>query len=178
MSKELIERMRSHADAFMGGVGGLRYTLLEAADALEAKAAPAGEREAAIEAAYAAVRDGGWDSVKDMGIQMFQAGAAYQRQVHAEHEGPDYGDGPEFEGWAERSGQQPQSAEAFQKVSVLKDCNVRYSITTAPQPSAGVVMPERKRLPDLMFAEFHESRGWNACLDEFARLNGKEVGRG
>lgn len=40
MSKELIERMRSHADAFMGGVGGLRYTLLEAADALEAKAAP------------------------------------------------------------------------------------------------------------------------------------------
>ena len=41
----------------------------------------------------------------------------------------------------------------------------------APQPSAGVVMPERKQLPDLMFAEFHESRGWNACLDEFARLN-------
>lgn len=41
-----------------------------------------------------------------------------------------------------------------------------------------VVMPERKQLPDLMFAEFHESRGWNACLDEFARLNGKEVGRG
>jgi hypothetical protein len=36
-------------------------------------------------------------------------------------------------------------------------------------------MPERKQLPDLMLAEFHESRGWNACLDEFARLNGKEV---
>jgi len=42
---------------------------------------------------------------------------------------------------------------------------------TTPQPSAGVVMPERKQLPDLWFAEFHESRGWNACLDEFARLN-------
>ena len=43
-------------------------------------AAPVGEREAAIEAAYAAVADGGWTSVKDMGIQIFQAGAAYQRQ--------------------------------------------------------------------------------------------------
>ena len=149
------------------------------------KAAPVGEREAAIEAAYAAVRDGGWDSVKDMGIQMFQAGAAYQRQVHAEHEGPDYGDGPEFEGWAERSGQQPQSAEAFQKVSVLKDCNVRYSITTAPQPSAGVVIPERvdpesinKILTALQLNgwvnTWHAAQIWNACLDEFARLNGKE----
>ena len=33
-----------------------------------------------------------------------------------DHEGPDYGDGPEFEGWAERSGQQahvPDGAESF-----------------------------------------------------------------
>ena len=42
--------------------------------------------------------------------------AAYQRQVHAEHEGPDYGDGPEFEGWAERSAQQPQDVSAMAKV--------------------------------------------------------------
>lgn len=142
--------------------------------ALEAKAAPVGEREAAIEAAYAAVADRGWTSVKDMGIQMFQAGAAYQRAKQPQSE---YGDayqgsredlaiwkrraleaesrireqdqiienlgnalnaenGPTFMG--EPVIQQPQSAEAvaFQKPSVLKDCNVRYSISTTPQPSA------------------------------------------
>ena len=38
--------------------------------------------------------------------------------------------------------------------------------------SAPVVMPERKKLPELMMATYHESHGWNACLDEFARLNG------
>ena len=37
------------------------------------------EERAAIEAAYASVADGGWDSVKHLGIQMFQAGAAWQR---------------------------------------------------------------------------------------------------
>lgn len=34
------------------------------------------------------------------------------------------------------------------------------------------VMPERKDLPDLMMASWHEAKGWNACLDEFTRLNG------
>lgn len=37
--------------------------------------------------------------------------------------------------------------------------------------SAPVVMPERKKLPELMMATYHEYRGWNACLDEFERLN-------
>ena len=37
--------------------------------------------------------------------------------------------------------------------------------------SAPVVMPERKELPELMMATYHEYRGWNACLDEFERLN-------
>lgn len=37
------------------------------------------EERAAIEAAYAGVAEGGWDSVKDMGIKMFQAGASWQR---------------------------------------------------------------------------------------------------
>ena len=35
----------------------------------------------------------------------------------------------------------------------------------------GVVMPERKEFPELMMAEYHEVRGWNACLNEVARLN-------
>ena len=37
------------------------------------------EERAAIEAAYASVAEGGWDSVKDMGVEMFKAGAAWQR---------------------------------------------------------------------------------------------------
>ena len=37
-----------------------------------------------------------------------------------------------------RAGQEPV---AFKKPSVLKDCNVRYSASTAPQPSA---VPEEK----------------------------------
>lgn len=37
------------------------------------------EERAAIESAYASVLEGGWGSVKDMGIKMFQAGAAWQR---------------------------------------------------------------------------------------------------
>ena len=39
------------------------------------------------------------------------------------------------------------------------------------QQAREVVMPERKELPDLLLATYHENRGWNACLDEFARLN-------
>ena len=37
------------------------------------------EREAATDAAYAAVVDGGWSSVKEMGVKMFQAGAEWVR---------------------------------------------------------------------------------------------------
>ena len=46
------------------------------------------EERAAIEAAYASVADGGWDSVKDMGIQMFKAGAAWQRTAAIPAEKP------------------------------------------------------------------------------------------
>ncbi|MDF3842792.1 hypothetical protein P3W55_13830 [Pseudomonas citronellolis] len=41
-----------------------------------------------------------------------------------------------------------------------------------------VVVPERKALPELMMATWHETKGWNACLDELARLNGKVVSEG
>lgn len=37
------------------------------------------EERAAIESAYVSVLEGGWCSVKDIGIKMFQAGAAWQR---------------------------------------------------------------------------------------------------
>lgn len=49
----------------------------------ENKAAPADEREA-FRAAYEAVANGGWDSVKDMGLSMFQAGVAHARAQRAE----------------------------------------------------------------------------------------------
>lgn len=46
----------------------------------QAEPAPAqDEREAATDAAYAAVVDGGWSSVKEMGSKMFQAGAEWVR---------------------------------------------------------------------------------------------------
>ena len=35
----------------------------------------------------------------------------------------------------------------------------------------GSVFPEYKPLPELMMASYHEVKGWNACLDEVARLN-------
>lgn len=270
MSKELIERLREGGKFLGGNFGKLMH---EAADALEAKAAPVGEREAAIEAAYAAVRDGGWDSVKDMGIQMFQAGAAYQRAQQPQStdwkaSGADWcssiHSNPDAEAWADffvatfpgladkhdlmlgwfanammamhdyLKAQQPQSAEAavpqwrydaliqhakhqdkvIAKLSeekntawlyeqkevwfwqgdgedypeslccpvVIKADDLRALIAAAtPQPSAGVVMPERKTAADFDFyidsfaaeaAEIH-----NRVIDEFARLNGKEVGR-
>lgn len=42
----------------------------------------------------------------------------------------------------------------------------------------GTVMPSRKEKPDGFTHMPSHYEGWNACLDEFARLNGKEVGRG
>lgn len=45
---------------------------------------------------------------------------------------------------------------------------------TTPQPSAGVVMPEYDEGRTTHPADEAFQDGWNACLDEFARLNGKE----
>lgn len=46
-----------------------------------------------------------------------------------------------------------------------------YDSQPCPDCNTPVVMPERKKLPELMMATYHESHGWNACLDEFDRLN-------
>ena len=45
----------------------------------------------------------------------------------------------------------------------------------AQQPSAGVVMPERKDHETYYDADEYRKDGWSAYIDEFARLNGKEV---
>lgn len=72
----------------------LRALLTAQPQAGAAQSAPSGEREAAVEAAYAAVVEGGWSSVKEMGVEMFQAGAAWQRAqsatAGAAPEGPNY----------------------------------------------------------------------------------------
>lgn len=66
--------------------------------------------------------------------------------------------------------------EPINRAAVLPTGMALYS---HPQPSAGVVMPERKDDQGAPTVNLHIFReGWNACLDEFARLNGKEVGRG
>ena len=61
--------------------------------------------------------------------------------------------------------------EAINRAAVLPTGMALYS---RPQPSAGVVMPERKVAQHGDVLSF-QGEGWNACLDEFARLNGKEV---
>lgn len=63
--------------------------------------------------------------------------------------------------------------EPINRAAVLPTGMALYS---RPQPSAGVVMPERKDEQGAPTVNLHIFReGWNACLDEFARLNGKEV---
>ena len=44
--------------------------------------------------------------------------------------------------------------------------------------SSGVVLPERKAVPELMMASYHEAIAHNACLDEVARLNASPVTAG
>lgn len=227
MSKELIEKLRLMA---FESVDNDEATMLhEAADALEAKAAPLGEREA-YEAWKLTMKPYGFD-----GFDAYQAGAAYQRAQQPQSE---YGDayqgaredlaiwkrraleaesrvreqdqiienlgnalnaenGPAFMG--EPVIQQPQSAEAVNRAHVMDALlmwNRRHEVppikigyeygvagavldlVATPQPSAGVVMPERKSKPYGKLYMPDKYEGWNACLDEFARLNGKEVGHG
>ena len=42
----------------------------------------------------------------------------------------------------------------------------------AYQRQSGVVMPERKEHETYYDSDEYRKDGWNACLDEFARLNG------
>ena len=110
MSKELIEKLREKADSLTTTVG-VMTLLHEAADALEAKAAPV---------AYITGQFAGRCII-----------------------------------------------EAINRAAVLPTGMALYS---RPQPSAGVVMPERKVAQHGDVLSF-QGEGWNACLDEFARLN-------
>ena len=137
--------------------------------------APVGERDA-YEAWKLSMKPYGFD-----GFDAYQAGAAYQRaqqpqsaeavSAQARFRRPEKGM-PAWSVWQQTSIKPNMPAWSIDSAGYEVEYRLLY---TTPQTIAGVVMPERKQLPDLMLAEFHESRGWNACLDEFARLNGKEV---
>jgi hypothetical protein len=47
---------------------------------------------------------------------------------------------------------------------------IEMAYTSPPAPVA-VVLPEHKKLPELMMATYHEAKGWNACLDKVKELN-------
>ena len=74
-SRRLVEQQRERIAALEAECERLKAKQHGGAE----QSAPAGEREAAIEAAYAAVAEGGWSSVKELGLEMFRAGAAWQR---------------------------------------------------------------------------------------------------
>ena len=119
MSKKLIDRLRNAA---ILATSECAWLMTEAADALEAKAAPVGERD---------------DDRAAIHQLAFELGGT---------EGGEY-------------------------LLDLDDLNAVIDAAHQRQQAREVVMPERKELPDLLLATYHENRGWNACLDEFARLN-------
>lgn len=57
---------------------------------------------------------------------------------------------------------------------LIKNMRQQFSTDTR-QPGAGVVMPERKSKPYGKLYMPDKYEGWNACLDEFARLNGMDL---
>ena len=116
------------------------------------------EERAAIEAAYASVADGGWDSVKDMGIQMFKAGAAWQRAqavavpvelleqiaVELEHDNDRYFLGRELRALlaaapaqpaAQDQGEVQRLREALERATKLLSAAAGYATKMEPMPA-------------------------------------------
>lgn len=177
MSKELIEAVAAE----MNRLGyGYHESHAESIVLAMAKAAPVAEREAF----EAHVRIGGYSnpdkhpdgsyvsSVMELWWQGWKARAAYQRA------------------------QQPQSAGrtcmgCVEQASRIRELEHKMDYYTTPQPSAGVVMPDAdgSATQKSFWAGFESAslrlfgtdirKAWNSykASDEFARLNGKEVGR-
>ena len=87
MSNELIERLKSYIPSGDGHNSQYANDLADAVAILEAKAAPVGEREAAID--WYNNADWGNECFKDGVVRGFQAGAAHQRQQAREVVMPD-----------------------------------------------------------------------------------------
>lgn len=69
-----------------------------------------------------------------------------------------------------------EQSEHFERQWYLRGDEIEaLNAKLGEQQSAGVVMPERKDDQGAPTVNLHIFReGWNACLDEFARLNGSK----
>lgn len=131
------------------------------------EAAPVGEREAAI--AWYKNADWGNECFEDGVVRGFQAGAAYQRAQQPQSAGQE----PVGEVQLKTGG-----GISLLHVDLSQPLPSGTKLYTTPQPSAGVAMPKYKENRTMIDTDESYQDGWNNCLDEFARLNGKEVGRG
>ena len=149
MSKELIEKLREDGKFLGGNFGKLMH---EAADALEAKAAPVGELRQAFEAIWPFRVDlygGAYISQRTAdGWQGFQAGAAYQRQIGVV---------------------MPES------VGVLILGGMFHG-GSGPELGDIDIEPDMRVIERIQMELVTSSD--DVHLELFARLNGKEVGRG
>jgi hypothetical protein len=147
--------------------------------------APVGERDA-YEAWKLSMKPYGFD-----GFDAYQAGAAHQRaqqpqsaeavSAQARFRRPEKGM-PSWSVWQQTSIKPNMPAWSIDSAGYEVEYRLLY---TTPQPSAGVVMPDVKqeiqqkdKRGDYPSQDCYNDGivdGWNACLDEFARLNGKEV---
>lgn len=184
MRNELIEAVAAE----MNRLGyGYHESHAESIVLAMAKAAPVAEREAF----EAHVRIGGYSnpdkhpdgsyvsSVMELWWQGWKARAAYQRAQQPQS--------AEAVAWHTEDHLEDKSATTYSKEIADRWAAKGWPVTpmfyTTPQPSAGVVVPERMTYQSGLTgtnAGYNKRYvdAWNACLDEFARLNGKEVGRG
>ena len=142
--------------------------------------APVGERDA-YEAWTLSMKPYGFD-----GFDAYQAGAAYQRaqqpqsaeavSAQVRFRRPEKGM-PAWSVWQQTSIKPNMPVWSIDSAGYEVEYRLLY---TTPQTSAGVVMPERKTAADYpcYIGSFAAEAAaiYNTCLDEFARLNGKEAG--
>lgn len=145
MSSELIEKLREYADGEGSVQGYMAELMIQTADALEAKAAPVGEREAFE--VWLGIRPCG--AAHDLAREAFKAGAAYQRAQQPQNE---YGDA--YQGAREDLAIWKRRAlEAEEKLRVYDSRIVGLGVlamqSATPQPSA---VPDGWRTHSVNFA--------------------------
>lgn len=179
MSKELIEKLREKADSLTTTVGVINL-LHEAADAIEAKAAPVGER-----GSITVLPDG-----SAFGVMSFPL--PKDHWLYAEREYEDGADQPKelpapilnhgCRGIVEAAvryavrgatncGKEPDfDPDALVQNAVYALCGP-FGAAYQRQQAREVVVPERKDESKYCGIGLVAARHWNACLDEFASLN-------
>lgn len=137
MSNELIEKLREYADGEGSVQAYMADVMRQAADALEAKAAPVGEREA-FEVAYAEIR-----------------GCLTADVVRQLRRGDDY---------AETKNERLNIAWRAYQAGAAHQRQQAWEVVMPPlMPSEPFTTIDR--------GSKNFKAGWNACAQEFARLN-------